>query len=331
MPVLVRVPSEETLGATRKARDRVAATMIALAPMTRIASIDVQPGVTGMISRCGIGPLHLIRTRGFTYTQYATTRTTDGIPEGLSMAVRPTGTWALSQAGVTRGSAAGDRLTVVDVTRAMYADMSADTQLFQMFFSADQLGLTVDEIRAAAAVIERSPLRSLVASHVLHLPDGDGRALPAEAAQGLGAATIGLVRAMLIAATRPEDRVDGDMRVADLVDCVKRYVHQHIRDPALNPAKIARAHHVSLRHLYNAWSAEPTTISRWIIQQRLAGARESLVDPRWANRSIATIAQEWGFANPTHFTRRFHEEYGVAPREWRRMGAAARSPLQSSG
>ena len=68
----------------------------------------------------------------------------------------PTGTWTLSQAGVTRGSAAGDLLTVVDVTRAMHVDISADTQLFQLFFSADQLGLTADTIRVAGSPRPRS-------------------------------------------------------------------------------------------------------------------------------------------------------------------------------
>ena len=60
----------------------------------------------------------------------------------------------------------------------MRVELDADTTLWQMFFSAEQLGLSVDEIRAAAKVIERSPLRQLTASHLLHLSSADDDVFP---------------------------------------------------------------------------------------------------------------------------------------------------------
>jgi AraC-like DNA-binding protein len=54
---------------------------------------------------------------------------------------------------------------------------------------------------------------------------------------------------------------------------IKQYVQRHLRDPGLSPAVIARACHISGRHLYNVWKDEQVTIARWIGQQRLEAAR----------------------------------------------------------
>lgn len=55
------------------------------------------------------------------------------------------------------------------------------------------------------------------------------------------------------------------------------------------------------------------------IGERLRGAREDLA--RRDSRTIAMVAGQWGFSDPTHFTRRFRAAYGITPSEWRRIGA----------
>jgi len=318
VPTLIRLVHDGGRVPAADTRDEAVAGMSALAPMTRIVDLHVPAGVPATIDRHGLGPVTLIRLTGFAYTQVATARTTDGVPPGISLAVRPTGTWTLSQAHVTRGSAAGDVLGAVDVTRAMRLQADARTELLQLYLSADQLGMTVDELRAATGTIERSPLRHLVAEHVLAVARVDVDGLPAAAQDGLGTATIELVRAMLLAAGHPDDRVGSAIGAAPLRASIKRYVRRHLRDPALSPAVIAVAHSVSLRHLYNVWRNEPETISRWIVRQRLAAIRAGLADPQQAHRSIAAIGREWCMPNPTHLARRFREEYGLTPRDWRR-------------
>lgn len=321
MPALLKFPGGDDparAGCTARteAREKIAATITALAPMTRISSLEV-PGPPVQISRRTVGPVCLIEAEGIEYCQTATARTTNGVPEGLSLAVRPVGRWSLSQAGVTRSSEAEDFLTVVDVTRAMRVELSAETKLWQMFFSAGQLGLSVDAIRAGAAVIERSPLRQLVASHVLHLPDDDTDLLPPEALRSVGYATIELVRAMLISAARPAAQSGSEVSGEHLRHAIKQYVRRHLRDPGLSPAVIARVHHISARHLYNIWEGEQLTMSRWISQQRLQAAGDDLANPRLAYKSIAALGREWGFPSPAHFARRFRAVYGVSPRDWR--------------
>jgi hypothetical protein len=243
MPVLLEFSGDGAQvragGAARTAaREQAAALMTALAPMTRVARLDVPVELAGIrISRTPIGPVSLIQWRGFDYCQTATAKTTDGVPEGISLAVRPTGRWSLSQASITRCSETNDFLTVVDVTQAMRVELDADTTLWQMFFSAEQLGLSVDEIRAAAKVIEHSPLRELTASHLLHLSSADDDILPPEALRSVGRATIELVRAMLISAARPDECGGSEVSGEALRYAVKQHIQRHLHDPGLSPRR----------------------------------------------------------------------------------------------
>jgi AraC-like DNA-binding protein len=84
---------------------------------------------------------------------------------------------------------------------------------------------------------------------------------------------------------------------------------------------IARAHHISVRHLYNVWKDERETVARWIGQQRLEAARDDLANPHLAHKSIAATGRRWGFPGPAHFARRFREAYAISPREWREASA----------
>src|SRR5205823_5058184 len=104
-----------------------------------------------------------------------------------------------------------------------------------------------------------------------------------------------------------------------LLTRVRRYVLEHLTDPDLSPARIAHAHHISVRYLYKLWGQGELSLEQWIIGQRLERARSELARPEIGYRSIATIARICGFRDPSHFTRRFRAAYGMAPSEWRRV------------
>jgi AraC-like DNA-binding protein len=48
----------------------------------------------------------------------------------------------------------------------------------------------------------------------------------------------------------------------------------------------------------------------------------AFVDPRQSHRSISDIAQGWGFTDMTHFGRCFKDEYGLSPRDYRKLQKA---------
>jgi transcriptional regulator GlxA family with amidase domain len=56
---------------------------------------------------------------------------------------------------------------------------------------------------------------------------------------------------------------------------------------------------------------------RWVRAERLARCRRELADPSLRHRSIAQVAQSWGFGDMTHFSRLFRDIFGVSPRGYR--------------
>src|SRR6185437_1496624 len=103
----------------------------------------------------------------------------------------------------------------------------------------------------------------------------------------------------------------------NLVTVIKDYIVQHLTDPDLGAERIARAMFISPRQLYKLWETEPRPLGQWILERRLEAARDELTSLRGRHRTIAAIAMRWGFADSTHFSRRFRQAYGMSPREWR--------------
>jgi AraC-like DNA-binding protein len=101
---------------------------------------------------------------------------------------------------------------------------------------------------------------------------------------------------------------------------ITMYIDAHLHDRTLNVDNIAAAHHISPRQLYNVWAAAGHALSpsQWIMHRRLDRARNQLTDLDPQVASIATIAHACGFSDMSHFSRRFREAFGLAPREWRK-------------
>jgi AraC family transcriptional regulator, positive regulator of tynA and feaB len=95
---------------------------------------------------------------------------------------------------------------------------------------------------------------------------------------------------------------------------IKEFVRRNLRDPKLNTSVIAKGVGLSLRRLHELFVSEPETLMRWTRAERLKRISDELADPELVERQIATIAYDWGFRQPSHFSRSFRTEYGVSPR-----------------
>lgn len=88
-------------------------------------------------------------------------------------------------------------------------------------------------------------------------------------------------------------------------------------DPALTIDRIAHRQGVSPRYVQMLFEAQGTTFGEFVTERKLDAARAMLRSPRYASWSIAGIASEAGFADLSHFNRRFRRRFGTTPREFR--------------
>jgi hypothetical protein len=139
----------------------------------------------------------------------------------------------------------------------------------------DRLGLPVDLTRRAVPHLGTSPVYQLVRAHLATLCEGYGDAELGPEKAMLRVATIELVRALIT--TAAHDALGQRVLHETLYLRVSKYVERHLAEPGLNAESIASAHNVSVRTLYNAWSAaNQVPLSQWIIAARLEGARAQL-------------------------------------------------------
>ncbi|MSW63552.1 MAG: helix-turn-helix domain-containing protein [Actinobacteria bacterium] len=97
------------------------------------------------------------------------------------------------------------------------------------------------------------------------------------------------------------------------------HVDRHLGDPALVPASVAAALGVSLRTLQRAFAPTGEGVAGHIRTRRLARARDELL----AGRTVAQVARRWHYADASHFSRTFKQQFGHNPSEL--PGPAARA------
>jgi AraC-like DNA-binding protein len=109
-----------------------------------------------------------------------------------------------------------------------------------------------------------------------------------------------------------------DARHRTLLDRIKGYIETHFRYPGLTPDDIAAAANISTRYLHKLFEAEHQTVTLYLRGLRLRCARQELLDPRLAHRSVAEIAHTCGFGDLSGFNRAFKAAYGITPSDLRR-------------
>ena len=238
-------------------------------------------------------------------------------PERIGLAFGLRVVTAFTHCGEDQVLEPGD-LSLTDGTSASQASWSGVGGAKLVLIDYDRLGLPVDLVRAAVPQLTRSPVYQLVRAHMAALCEGYGDGEPGPEKAMLRVATIELVRALIVTAARDADGQREVLRDT-LYLRVLKYLDQHLAEPDLNAESIAAAHHVSVRTLYTAWSiANRVPLGQWVIAARLERARDQLSLGSQA-LTIAAVARRWGFANATHFARRFRGAYGLSPREWQSL------------
>jgi AraC-like DNA-binding protein len=145
-----------------------------------------------------------------------------------------------------------------------------------------------------------------------HLATQEVAKLAANHLQDLAAAALGANRdAMEIANGR-------GLRIARL-QAIKADVAENLGGD-VSPAAIALRHGVSPRYVHKLLESEGTTVSRYVLGQRLARMHRLLTDPRHASRSISDLAYSVGFGDLSTFNREFRRHFGLTPSDVRAAG-----------
>ncbi|MBF8189393.1 helix-turn-helix domain-containing protein [Nonomuraea sp. K274] len=107
-------------------------------------------------------------------------------------------------------------------------------------------------------------------------------------------------------------------RTRALLTRIQTYVEERLGDPGLSPARVAEAHHISLRYLYKLFESQGCGVADWIRRRRLERCRRDLLDPALSERPVRATGARWGFPDATRFNRLFRTAYGLPPGEYRR-------------
>jgi AraC family transcriptional activator of tynA and feaB len=97
------------------------------------------------------------------------------------------------------------------------------------------------------------------------------------------------------------------------------YIENHLRDPDLDPARIAQACRITPRYLHHLFAHETETVTQYVQRRRLEECARALVATPVRGRLVTEIAFDYGFNSLTHFGRVFRNHFGITPSEYRRV------------
>jgi AraC-like DNA-binding protein len=271
----------------------------------------------GYVNQFLLGPMSVTRV---TSTPTFVERTRRDIaahdPDLVHLSVQLSGSCIFKQGGTESIVTAGE-MVLLDTSRPLAVITPAPYDLVVLECSRLLLGVHGAQLRTAEP-LKGEVARTLVSPFVTRLAQGLADGTVSETDTDLGESALYLMRALC---TDGEDAREGGRRQAPdtLLARLKVYIDEHLGDPDLRPDTIAAAHYISTRYLQKLFKAEGLTVTDWIRERRLQGARRELRDPALADVTILGIAVRWGITNAAHFSRSFRAVYGCTPSEYRAL------------
>lgn len=282
-----------------------------------------EAGFEARVAICEFGPVQatLMTTRAHSVRRTPRLiRQAD--PEVFKVSCMVSGSGMLTQDGRRAEFGAGD-LVLYDTSRPYLAELRPDDSTSRMLllrFPRALLPFPPQEVRELSAVRipGTSGIGALSSRFLLQLADQMDELTPAETAR-LATLTLDVLITALADALDTQKIVPADTRRQALTARVHAFIRDNLGDPDLTPNVIAAAHHISVRYLHKLFQQEDHTVAGWIREQRLAGCRRDLAEPRFAPHTINAIAARWGFTSGAHFSQAFRARYHQSPTEFRQQ------------
>lgn len=188
-----------------------------------------------------------------------------------------------------------------------------------IFENSDFLALFMPRkpsFRGSAKVEIREDMKQMLTDYMLllHRSAPDLRCVDVPHIAG---ATISLLTACLVPS---RDHIAEAQRPIEAVimNRASQMIAKHLANPKLTPGLLCREIGVSRSGLYRIF--EPVGgVSTYIRLARLRKTRDALADSS-DRRPISAIAAQWGFMDPSAYSRVFRKEFGISPKEARAEG-----------
>jgi AraC-like DNA-binding protein len=133
--------------------------------------------------------------------------------------------------------------------------------------------------------------------------------------------------AATIAATRGDRAIaEGRGIAAARLRAIMTDICAHLGDGELSVAEVAQRQRVTPRYVHKLFENEGLTFSAFVLGQRLSRAHRILSDPRFADRSVSSVAFDVGFGDLSYFNRTFRRRYAAAPTDIRQLAMRADPP-----
>jgi AraC-like DNA-binding protein len=98
---------------------------------------------------------------------------------------------------------------------------------------------------------------------------------------------------------------------------ISHYIRERVTDFDLTPRGIAERNGISLSYLHRIFNEHGTTVSSYVLDQRLQLAYEKLANPLGPRLTVAEVAYSVGFKSASHFCKAFAARYNMTPSDVR--------------
>ncbi|MDB5580956.1 MAG: AraC family transcriptional regulator [Bradyrhizobium sp.] len=229
------------------------------------------------------------------------------------------GTLAIEQAGRQLILTAGDG-ALIDPLLPYKGKFLDESKLLVLKLPRRPFEARAGHLRELIAIPIKYPPTNWTSAFVAMLPELAKSMTPLEEKIARDQ-TLDLIALSLLGARAPSSRGVSSARSIALLS-VRAAIESRLSDPTLDCENVAAAAGISVRYANSLLAQQDSSITRHIRTRRLARCQMAFVDPRQSHRSISDIAQGWGFTDMTHFGRCFKDEYGLSPRDYRKLQKA---------
>jgi AraC-like DNA-binding protein len=112
---------------------------------------------------------------------------------------------------------------------------------------------------------------------------------------------------------------------------MRAYLERHLREPDLGVERLCRAFNVGRATVYRDF-ADAGGVERYVFERRLERAFLELMEQPAMRGAVQRVADDWGFASLSHFSRAFLARFGMRPSDaaaFTMQRALAAPPLPS--